>query len=65
MFDKSNACDRFIEHNNVRLAMKKEVIKNLRQIFCSSFYTSCTFLFVELTWKLKEVRLNERENTNC
>ena len=23
MFDKSNACDRFIKHNNVRLEMKK------------------------------------------
>ena len=23
MFDKSNACDRYIEHNNVRLALKK------------------------------------------
>ena len=58
MFDKSNACDRYIEHNNVRLALKKGGDKKFAANFLFYLlYELYIFTLDESSWKMKEVRV--------
>ena len=58
MFDKSNACDRYIEYNNVRLALKKRGDKKFAAnfLFCG-LYEFYIFTLRESSWKMNDARV--------